>query len=65
MSALSLSESVPDWMILKRKLASDDVEFDEEEDWKVEMSAVCSSVAFNVKEASCEGDIVGVGTDGV
>jgi hypothetical protein len=59
-SALSLSESVPDCMILKRKLASDDAELDEEEDWKVRESVVCSSVAFDISEASSEGDMVDV-----
>ena len=61
MSALSLSESVPDCIILKRKLASDDAELDEEEVWKARMSVACSSVAFEVNEESSEGDIV---TDG-
>lgn len=47
-SALSLSDRVPDWIILVRKLASDEDELEEEEDWNVRMSVSCSSAALVV-----------------
>lgn len=51
-SALSLSDSVPDWIILDRKLASDEDEFEDDEVWKVWTSVSCNSDDLNVSEAS-------------
>ena len=59
-SALSLSDNVPDWIILARKLASDEDELDEEEVWNVRMSASCSSVALVVCVDSWVGFIRGM-----
>lgn len=58
-SALSLSESVPDWIIFERKLASDEDELKDEEVWKVWVSVSCSVEAFVVREARSVGDNAG------
>ena len=50
--ALSRSESVPDWIILARKLDSEDE--DEEEFWNVRMSFWWRIEAFSVSEESWE-----------
>lgn len=51
--ALSLSESVPDWIILDRKFASDADELDDEDVWKVWISVACRLEARVMSEASC------------
>jgi hypothetical protein len=59
-NALSLSDKVPDWIIFDKKLASDAEEFDEEDDWKVRMSASCRDSALDVKDVSWDGVMVEV-----
>jgi len=57
---LSLSDRVPDCIILERKLASDEDEFAVQDVWKVLISLSCSSVALVDNDDSWPDDIVSV-----
>ena len=60
LNALSLSDRVPDWIIFDKELASDAEEFDEEDIWKVRMSASCRDSALDVKYVRWAGVMVEV-----